>query len=81
MKEIPGRVKNQGNRGLFFIYIFLYIIYWLIRYKKSHGVLAMVKTKPNIQNCNMCTCSGNRTQERGVQDLLCLVDLYLVYLI
>jgi len=32
-------------------------------------------------NCNMCTCSGNSTQERAVQDLLCLVDLYLVYLI
>ena len=32
-------------------------------------------------NCNMCTCSGNGTQERAVQDLLCLVDLYLVYLI
>jgi len=31
--------------------------------------------------CNMCTCSGNRTQEWAVQDLLCLVDLYLVYLI
>jgi len=24
---------------------------------------------------NMCTCSGNGTQERAVQDLLCLVDL------
>jgi len=31
--------------------------------------------------CNMCTCSGNGTQERAVQDLLCLGDLYLVYLI
>jgi len=29
----------------------------------------------------MCTCSGNGTQERAVHDLLCLVDLYLVYLI
>jgi len=29
----------------------------------------------------MCTCSGNGTQERALQDLLCLVDLYLVYLI
>ena len=33
------------------------------------------------RTCNMCTCSGNRTQERAVQDLLCLIDLYLVYLI
>jgi len=29
----------------------------------------------------MSTCSGNGTQERAVQDFLCLVDLYLVYLI
>jgi len=35
----------------------------------------------DMANCNMCTCSGNGTQERAVQDLLCLVDLYLVYLI
>jgi len=35
----------------------------------------------NPQSCNMCTCSGNGTQERAVQDLLCSVDLYLVYLI
>ena len=34
-----------------------------------------------LRCCNMCTCSGNGTQERAVQDLLCLVDLYLVYLI
>jgi len=31
--------------------------------------------------CNMCTCSGNDTQEWAVQDLRCLVDLYFVYLI
>jgi len=29
----------------------------------------------------MFTCPGNGTQERAVQDLLCLVDLYFVYLI
>ena len=34
-----------------------------------------------LYHCNMCTCSGNGTQERAVQDPLCLVDLYLVYLI
>jgi len=34
-----------------------------------------------LAECNMCTCSGNGTQEQAVQDLLCLVDLYLVYLI
>jgi len=31
--------------------------------------------------CNLCTCSGNGTQERAVQDFLCLVHLDLVYLI
>jgi len=30
------------------------------------------------QRCNMCTCFGNSTQERVVQDLLCLSDLDLV---
>ena len=34
---------------LFFSF-FLYIIYSLLRYKKSHGALAMAKTKPQIQN-------------------------------
>ena len=34
-----------------------------------------------VNLCNRCTCSGNSTQEWAVQDLLCLVDLYLVYLI
>ena len=29
---------------------FFYIIYSLLRYKKSHGALAMTKTKPKIQN-------------------------------
>ena len=31
--------------------------------------------------CNMCTCSSNGTQEQAVQDFLCFVNLYLVYLI
>ena len=34
----------------FLLPVFLYIIYWLSRYKKSHEALAMVKTKPKIQN-------------------------------
>jgi len=34
-----------------------------------------------IGQCNMCTWSANGTQEWAVEDLLCLVDLYLVYLI
>ena len=35
----------------------------------------------HVAPCNMCTCSGNGAQEQTLQDLLCLVDLYLVYLI
>jgi len=34
-----------------------------------------------VHSCEMCTYSGNGTQEGAVPDLLCLVDLYLVYLI
>jgi len=41
--------KGEGNRGLLFFFFF-YIIYSLLRYKKWHGALAMVKTKPKIQN-------------------------------
>jgi len=37
-----------------------------------------LKEKGHHGTCNMCTCSGNGTQERAVQDLLSLVDLYLV---
>ena len=28
---------------------------------------------PREATCNMCTCSGNGTQQRAVQNLLCLV--------
>ena len=40
-----------------------------------------VRWNEGIGGCNMCTCASNCTQERAVQDLLCLVDLYLVYFI
>jgi len=39
----------EANRGHFFRFVFVYIIYSLLRYKKSHGALAMAKTKPKIQ--------------------------------
>jgi len=35
---------------MFTFFTFFYIIYWLLRYKKSHGALAMAETKPKIQN-------------------------------
>jgi len=41
--------KDERNRGLFF-FSFFYIIYSLLRYKKSHKALAMAKTKPKTQN-------------------------------
>jgi len=52
---VPGGVcakvalARQRNRGLFIFFIF-YVIYSLLRYKKSHGALAMAKTKPKTQN-------------------------------
>jgi len=47
------------------------------------GILYMNRMQDELEvpYCNMCTCSGNGTQEWAVHDLLCLVDLYLVYLI
>ena len=36
--------------GLFLFSFFFYILYLLLRYKKSHGALAMAKTKPKSQN-------------------------------
>jgi len=46
----------KGNRGLFcfsvflFSFFFFHIIYALLRYKISHGGLAIAKTKRKIQN-------------------------------
>jgi len=57
--------------GLFFFYIsfflFLYIIYSLLRYKKSHGVLAMAKTKPKSQNELTKERSGTKNSSTGVR--------------
>ena len=44
-------MKSKGGVSCFFVFfLFFYIIYSLLRYKKSHGALAMVKTKPKIQD-------------------------------
>jgi len=49
--EVERTRKMERNRGLFFYFsFFFYIIYSLLRYKKSHGALAMAKTKPKTQN-------------------------------
>jgi len=53
--------KDEGNRGLFIFFIFFYIIYSLLRYKKSHGALAMAKTKPKIQNELTKEISGTKS--------------------
>jgi len=49
-----GGKKDGGVGGVFFLFYFIsfffYIIYSLLRYKKSHGALAMAKTKPKTQN-------------------------------
>ena len=42
---------ERGRKyGAFFQFLFFYTIYSLLRYKKSHGALAMAKTKPKIQD-------------------------------
>jgi len=59
--------KDEGNRGLFFIFFYFYIIYSLLRYKKSHGALAMAKTKPKIQNKQTKETSGTKNSSAGVR--------------
>jgi len=43
--------------------------------------IVRILMEKGLDQCNMCTCSGNGTLERAVQHRLCLVDLYLAYLI
>jgi len=47
---IGGEVRVREGSFFLFFFIFFYIIYSLLRYKKSHGALAMAKTKPKSQN-------------------------------
>ena len=54
---------------------------WEIRRATGRKQDSTARIPVGVAECNMCTCSGNGTQERAVQDLLSLVDLYLVYLI
>jgi len=49
--------KMQKEIGAFFNFIF-YVIYSLLRYKKSHEALAMAKTKRKIQNKQTKETSG-----------------------
>ena len=42
MKEIPGSVKNQENRELFFFFLNHVFV---VKDKKQHGALAMAETK------------------------------------
>ena len=51
---------------LFFFFFFVfYIIYSLLRYKKSHGALAMAKTKPKSQYELTKEKSGTNLFNRG----------------
>jgi len=51
----------EGSEGSFyFLFFIFYIIYSLLRYKKSHGALAMAKTKPKIQNVLTKEISGTK---------------------
>ena len=46
-----GLQEIRGFFSFFFFTFFLFlVIYSLLRYKKSHGALAMAKTKPKSQN-------------------------------
>jgi len=53
--------------GSFLIFLIFYIIYSLLRYKKSHGALAMAKTKPKIQNVLTKETSGTKISSDGVR--------------
>ena len=76
--------------GNFYLYVEEYHECWMEWWQGTPGDLAYtakyagrkkIRWNSDLRGCNMCTCSGNGTQERAVQDLLFLVDLYLVYLI
>ena len=53
---------SRRKLGAFLFYFYFHIIYSLLRYKKSHGALAMAKTKPKIQN--------KQTKENSITDHL-----------
>ena len=76
----PSWPRSKGKRGVFFFFFlfsiffflfsffyFFYIIYSLLRYKKSHGALAMAKTKPKIQNERTKETSGTKSCSTGVR--------------
>jgi len=74
--SIPGGGADEkdveGNRRLlcllfFVLFLFFYIIYSLLRYKKSHGGLAIAKTKPKIQNELTKEISGTKNSASGVR--------------
>ena len=44
--EKDGRKYGAFFSFFLFFFFFIYNIYSLLRYKKSHGALAMAKTKP-----------------------------------
>jgi len=66
--EVRARVGSFFSLFFFFfLFSFFYIIYSLLRYKKSHGALAMAKTKPKIQNVLTKETSGTKNSSTGVR--------------
>ena len=59
--------KEIGGFFYFYLFIYFYIIYSLLRYKKSHGALAMAKTKPKIQNVLTKETSGTKNTSTEVR--------------
>jgi len=50
---------------------------------KVGAIIGIYYARPSglLDYRKICTCSGNGTESRTVQGLLCLVDLYFVFLI
>ena len=66
--SMTGGVEGAERKEIGgFSFLFFYIIYSLLRYKKSHGALAMAKTKPKIQKVLTKETSGTYNYSTGVR--------------
>jgi len=64
---VGGEVRAREGSFFFSFSLFFPIIYSLLRYKKSHGALAMAKTKPKSQNEPTKEMSGTKNSSTGVR--------------